>query len=103
MKKGEVLEILEGVKEEVKHKYKGEIKGLFGSYARGDERKDSDIDVLVDFDESADLFDLVGLTLFLEEKLGCKVDVVSQGSLREEIKAVCPEGDSVSMRDYEGG
>ena len=86
MKKDEILEVLEGVKEEIKHKYKAEIKGIFGSYARGDEKENSDIDVLVDFEESADLFDLVGLGLFLEERLHCKVDVVPQNSLREEIK-----------------
>lgn len=86
MKKEEILEILEGVKEEVKREYKSEIKGIFGSYARGDEQEESDLDVLVDFEPEADLFDLVGLGLFLEDKLCLKVDVVPQNSLREEIK-----------------
>ena len=84
--KNEILEILGEVREEVRREYKAEIKGIFGSYARGDERKESDVDVLVDFSEGADLFDLVRLSLFLEEKLHCKIDVVSQNSLREEIK-----------------
>ncbi len=84
--KSEILEILGEVQEEVRRKYKAEIKGIFGSYARGDERKESDIDILVDFSEGADLFDLVGIALFLEEKLHRKIDVVSQNSLREEIK-----------------
>ncbi len=35
---------------------------------------------------SADLLDFVGLTLFLEEKLNCKVDVVPQDDIRREIK-----------------
>ena len=82
----EILEILEGVKEKVQREYKAEIIGIFGSYARGDEREESDVDVLVNFGDEADLFDLVGLGLFLEEKLHRKVDVVPQGSLREEIK-----------------
>jgi predicted nucleotidyltransferase len=86
MKKDEILEMLGSVKEEVKQEYKAEIKGIFGSYARGDENEESDIDVLVDFEEGASLFDLVGLGFFLEEKLQCKVDVVPQRSLREEIK-----------------
>lgn len=86
MKKDEILKILAEVKEEVDRDYKAEIKGIFGSYARGDEREESDIDVLVDFGEGAGLFDLVGLGLFLEEKLHCKVDVVPQRSLREEIR-----------------
>ncbi|MFC1716591.1 nucleotidyltransferase family protein [Candidatus Poribacteria bacterium] len=86
MKKEEILEVLNGVKEEVKREYKVEIKGIFGSYARGDDREESDVDVLVDFEARADLFDLVGLGLFLEEKLHRKVDVVPEDSLREEIK-----------------
>ena len=84
--KKEILEILQGVKEEVKREYKAEIKGVFGSYARGEEREGSDVDLLVDFGDGASLFDLVGLGLFLEEKLHRKVDVVPQRALREEIK-----------------
>ena len=86
MKKDEILEILEAVRGEVKQRYKAEIRGIFGSYARGDDREQSDIDVLVDFQEGADLFDFVGVCLFLEEKLRCNVDIVPQSSLREEIK-----------------
>ncbi len=47
--------------------------------------KESDIDVLVDFQEDADLLDLVGLGLFLEERLGRRVDVVPRKALRKEI------------------
>ncbi len=86
MKKDDILRILGDVKEEAKQNYKAKIVGIFGSYARGDEGEKSDIDILVDFDENASLFDLVGLSLFLEEKLNCKVDVVPRRSLREEIK-----------------
>ena len=86
MKKDEILKILEGVRKEVRQRYKAEVRGIFGSYARGDERKESDVDILVDFGKEADLFDFMGLALFLEERLHCKVDVVPQGSLREEIK-----------------
>ena len=74
-------------KDEIRRKYRAEIKGIFGSYARGDFHADSDLDFLVDFDARADLFDLVGLQQFLEEKLGCKVDLVSRRSLREEFRA----------------
>ena len=74
-------------KDEIRRKYRAEIKGIFGSYARDDFHADSDLDLLVDFNEGADLFDLVGLQQFLEEKLGCKVDLVSRRSLREELRA----------------
>lgn len=73
-------------KDEIRRKYRAEIKGIFGSYARGDFHADSDLDLLVDFDEGASLFDLVGLQQFLEEKLECKVDLVSRRSLREELR-----------------
>jgi predicted nucleotidyltransferase len=86
MNKYEILKVLEGVRREVKKKYKADIKGIFGSYVRGDNRKESDVDVLVDFEEAADLFDLVGLSYFLENKLHCNVDIVPQRALREEIK-----------------
>jgi predicted nucleotidyltransferase len=83
--RGEILKILDEVKEETK-KYKVERMGLFGSSVRGDQKPASDIDVLVRFREDADLFDLVGLAQFLEEKLGQKVDVVPETALRHELR-----------------
>ena len=50
---------------------------LFGSAARGDDRPDSDIDLLVDFDEDSSLFDLMRMSRELEALLGRAVDVVS--------------------------
>jgi predicted nucleotidyltransferase len=44
------------------------------------------VDLLVDFAAGVTLFDLVGLGLFLEEKLGCPVDVVPRRALRREIR-----------------
>lgn len=73
-------------KDEIRRRFRAEIKGIFGSYGRGDFHENSDLDLLVDFDEGANLFDLVGLQQFLEEKLGCKVDLVSRRSLREELR-----------------
>jgi predicted nucleotidyltransferase len=82
-----ILETLKELKGEVKRKYKAELKGVFGSRVRGEEKAGSDLDVLVEFDAGANLLDLVGLSLFLEEKLGCSVDVVPESALRKEIKA----------------
>ena len=47
----------------------------------------SDIDILVEFTKGADLFNFVGLSLFLEDHLKHKVDVVPIDSLRQELKA----------------
>ena len=86
MSASEILHILNGLKQEVRQRYKAEIKGIFGSYVRTEENKESDIDVLVEFDEGANLLDLTGLSLFLEEKLNCHVDVVPESAIRKEIK-----------------
>jgi len=83
----EILAVLRGLKEEASRKYKAELKGIFGSYVRGQENPGSDLDVLVEFNKGANLIDLVGLSLFLEEKLHCSVDVVPQSALRKELKS----------------
>ncbi len=84
--KDKILKVLEDLKETLKEKYKVTGIGIFGSVVREEQKETSDIDVLVDFEEDADLFDLMGLALFLEEKLNQKVDVVSKRALREDIK-----------------
>ena len=86
MSASEILHILNELKQEVRQRYKAKIKGIFGSYVRDEEKKESDIDVLVEFDEGANLLDLTGLSLFLEEKLNCRVDVVPESAIRKEIK-----------------
>lgn len=85
-KREHTLAALRGLKPEVQAKFKVKELGLFGSVIRGEERDGSDIDVLVDFDEGASLFDLVGLAQFLEERLQQRVDVVSKRALRPEIR-----------------
>jgi hypothetical protein len=57
---------------------------LFGSYARGEEHEDSDVDLLVKFDRSLPigLFAYSRMHRELEEKLGRKVDLVEEGTLR---------------------
>ncbi len=82
------IEILKAVTEDSLSKYKARIKAIFGSVARGDESESSDIDILVDFQEGADLFDLVGLSLFLEEKLHRRVDIVPTDTIKRELRDV---------------
>jgi len=86
--KNEILKTLEGLKEKLKGKYKVRSIGVFGSVIRGEQNETSDIDILVEFEDDADLFDLMGIELFLEEKLNQKVDVISKRALREEIREV---------------
>ena len=63
--------------------HRGREVSLFGSVARGDEGEASDIDLLVEFEPGSSLFDLLHLQDELEALLGCRVDVVSVGGLKE--------------------
>jgi predicted nucleotidyltransferase len=81
-----LLAKLRKLKPFVATRYKAKEIGLFGSFVRGDQGAGSDIDVLVDFEEGADLFDLMGLSLYLEESLNLKVDVVPKRALRKELQ-----------------
>lgn len=56
---------------------------LFGSYARGENNQNSDIDILVTFDKDANvsLFDHVGMTYDLQDILGHDVDLITEGTL----------------------
>lgn len=85
---GEILRILTGLKVEAMQRFKAEIKGIFGSYVRGEQKAGSDLDVLVEFEEGANLLDLVGLAMLLEEKLNLKVDIVPESAIREELRDI---------------
>ena len=74
-------------KAEIKREFNVEITGIFGSYARGEEKEGSDIDVLVSLGEGASLFDLAGLESYLEELFGVPVDVVSERGINPIVKA----------------
>ena len=56
--------------------------GIFGSYARGDNKKGSDIDILVEFKEAPSLLTLIKLENDLSDILGVKVDLVTTGALK---------------------
>lgn len=80
-----IKEILKQNKKELKDKYKIKEIGVFGSYVRGEEKKRSDIDILVEFKEPVGLFEFMDLEEYLEELLGVKVDLVSKKALKPRI------------------
>lgn len=84
--KEQVLKALEALRDEVQRRYKVKSLALFGSLVRGEQSTSSDIDILVEFEDGADLFDLVGLSAFLEERLQERVDIVPKRALRAELK-----------------
>lgn len=82
----EKLKILRQYKPALKEKYNVDKIGVFGSYSRGEQKEDSDIDVLVEFFEPIGLFDFVGLQMELSEQLGKKVDLATKNALKPLIK-----------------
>jgi len=58
---------------------------LFGSYLRNQQRKKSDVDILVAFNRDIDLFDFIDLRDYLEKQLNVKVDLVMESALKPNI------------------
>ncbi len=59
---------------------------IFGSAARGEDRPDSDLDLLIDLEQGRSLLDLIGIKQDLEQLLGRKVDVVTENGLNRYIR-----------------
>jgi uncharacterized protein len=88
MKMKELERILSKItnhKSEIIKEYHVKEIGVFGSYLRGEERADSDVDILVDFDRPIDLFRFLDLEEKLSDMFGKKVDLVSKKSLKPHI------------------
>jgi uncharacterized protein len=73
-------------KDELKEKYKVREIGIFGSYVRAEQKKKSDVDVLVTFYETIDLFSFVELENYLSDILGIKVDLVMKDGIKPRLK-----------------
>lgn len=84
----EIQQILFVHKDVLRKKYKVKNIGIFGSFARGEQREKSDIDVLVEFTELPDIFLLIDLEDYLKKLTKRKVDIVRKGAVREELKNI---------------
>jgi predicted nucleotidyltransferase len=82
----EICSVIRAHQGELYSRYRARVVGIFGSYVRGEQRADSDLDVLAVFDENASLFDLGGAQVMLSELLGMNVDLVPREDLRPELK-----------------
>ena len=82
----EIKEVIGLHRQELKRQFHVERIGVFGSYARGDQKKRSDVDFLVMFDEPVSYLDLGGLKIFMEEITGVKSHVVPSYNLRPEFR-----------------
>jgi predicted nucleotidyltransferase len=71
----------------IKDKYGVKRIGVFGSFARGEEREGSDIDILVEFTEGQKTFDnYMDLKYFLQDLFGRDVDLVTAQALKPQLK-----------------
>ncbi len=85
MNKQQVLDIVKAHQDQLRDFAVKELF-LFGSVARGEETENSDIDFLVDFSRPVGLFTLLRLKTYLEDLLGCSVDIGTPDSLRPHLK-----------------
>lgn len=69
---------------------------IFGSVVRGEQRQDSDIDLLIKAPEGITFFSLVRLQRKLEELFKCKVDLVTEGGLSKHLKPIV-EAEAVQL------
>lgn len=81
------IEILKKHENTIKDKYHVRRIGVFGSFARGEEKESSDIDILVEFERGSKTFDnYMDLKFFLEDLFNRKVDLVTVEALRPQLK-----------------
>jgi len=81
----DILAQLRAMQPDLFHRYPIRSMGLFGSFVRGEQREDSDLDVLVEFGDEAGLFECAGLQLELSDVLGIKVEVANRAALKPRI------------------
>jgi len=84
--KKEIENILKKYRSYLKDNYYVERIGLFGSFSRGEQTPESDIDIIVEFNGSVG-WKFFTLKDFLENILGKKIDLVTKNSIRDEMKA----------------
>lgn len=81
----EVKEILSKFKPIVQEKYKVKELGIFGSYVRGEQNDVSDVDILIDFEQTPSLLKFIELENYLSDTIGVKVDLVMKRVLKSRI------------------
>lgn len=82
----EIRSVIRAHQDDLHSRYKARVVGIFGSYARGEQQADSDLDILAVFDSDASLLDLGGAQVMLSELLGLKVDLIPREDVRPELK-----------------
>lgn len=81
----EIKIILENNIDEIVKRFKVKEIGVFGSYAKNLQNKESDLDILVDYSEPVSFFQFLELEEYLEKLFHMKVDLVSKTALKPKI------------------
>ena len=84
----EIKKTLIKLKPFLKEKYKVKEVGIFGSYVKNKQKKRSDLDILVEFEEAPSLIEFIEMENFLSDKLKIKVDLVIKKALKPHIGKV---------------
>lgn len=82
----EITNIIRQHQNTLAEKYGVAVVGVFGSYVRGEQREQSDLDLLAEIVRPISLFELVGAEIYLSEILSVKVDLVPKRDVREELR-----------------
>lgn len=82
----EVIFKLKSEKNNLLKKYNVIKLGIFGSVARGDDRPDSDVDILIEFNEAPGMIEFFSTEEYLENLLNRKIDLVRENAIRPELK-----------------
>jgi len=85
MKLSDAIARLEANRKELTARGVGEVR-IFGSVVRDEATKASDLDLIVELTREMGLFEFIGIQLFLEERLGTRVDIVTEDSIHPALK-----------------
>ena len=86
MRRDEALGLLNEASAEIRGRFGVKQLRLFGSTARDEAREDSDVDILVEFDGPATFDGYFELLRFLEARMGCAVDLVTEKALKDRMR-----------------
>ena len=81
----EIMSILRQALPDLSQKYRVESLGVFGSHVRAEQRRESDLDLLVTFTEDPGLLEFIELENYLSDLLDLKVDLVMKSALKPRI------------------
>lgn len=83
----DVLSLIKKHEPEIKNRFGVATIGVFGSFVRGEERPDSDVDVLVTFRRGKKTYDnYINCKFYLEDLFGRRVDLVMRGAIKKQLR-----------------